>query len=85
MKTVLMPTFHMEENDILGLIDYRTQCCEADLEGAVYYRGTYYPVNRYGVMMSEPTVLEEYHRKTSELLRRQMNKRKMERNGSPSP
>lgn len=84
MKTVILPPFFMEGNDILGLIDYRTQCCDADMEGAVRYKDEWFPVNRYGVMMKEPDILEEYYRRVSSLLIRQTNKRKRERNGSPS-
>lgn len=73
-----MSPFIFENNDIIGLMDYRIACCTADEEGLVICDGVEYPVNRYGVMNPDLPVLNTWSKKIGEILSLQIAKRKKE-------
>jgi len=82
----MRPPFHFTNNDIIGLMDYRIECCAADEEGSVICDGEILHVNRYGVMKQEPDIINLWFEKTTTILSLQSGKRKRERDlGRPAP
>lgn len=75
--------FYMKEGDIIGWLKFRHHVIDNDIEGAVVYcdDGKVIHLNRFGVPTNNefPRYEDKVLDLTSELIQKQINKRKRER------